>query len=94
MLERGRFDPLTLSKLNSAVSNNYVRNGGDSYKMFKTATNVYDYGPDLADVVAEYMVHTPSISLIWQAALLSSDAPVADTQPPLITECFNAVWKV
>lgn len=37
------------------VSNNYVRNGGDGYKMFRSAANVYDFGPDLADVTAEYM---------------------------------------
>ena len=37
------------------VSNNYVRNGGDGYKMFKDAANAYDFGPDLADVTAEYM---------------------------------------
>ncbi|GLQ34739.1 multifunctional 2',3'-cyclic-nucleotide 2'-phosphodiesterase/5'-nucleotidase/3'-nucleotidase [Amylibacter marinus] len=37
------------------VSNNYVRGGGDGYKMFTTAANAYDFGPDLADVVAEYM---------------------------------------
>ncbi|MDG2378975.1 MAG: 5'-nucleotidase C-terminal domain-containing protein, partial [Tateyamaria sp.] len=37
------------------VSNNYVRNGGDGYKMFRSAANAYDFGPDLADVTAEYM---------------------------------------
>ena len=37
------------------VSNNYVRNGGDGYSMFVDAANAYDYGPDLADVTAEYM---------------------------------------
>jgi len=38
------------------VTNNYVRNGGDGYKMFATeAMNVYDFGPDLADVLAEHM---------------------------------------
>ena len=37
------------------VSNNYVRGGGDGYKMFRDAANAYDYGPDLADVTAEYM---------------------------------------
>ncbi|TYB82370.1 bifunctional metallophosphatase/5'-nucleotidase [Maritimibacter fusiformis] len=37
------------------VSNNFVRNGGDGYKMFVNASNVYDFGPDLADVVAEYL---------------------------------------
>ena len=38
-----------------AVSNNYVRNGGDGYSMFTEAANAYDFGPDLADVLAEYM---------------------------------------
>jgi 5'-nucleotidase / UDP-sugar diphosphatase len=38
-----------------AVSNNYVRNGGDGFEMLTTAANAYDFGPDLADVVAEYM---------------------------------------
>ena len=37
------------------VSNNYVRNGGDGYAMFKDAENAYDFGPDLADVTAEYL---------------------------------------
>jgi 5'-nucleotidase len=32
-----------------------VRNGGDGYKMFKSAANAYDFGPDLADVTAEYI---------------------------------------
>ena len=38
-----------------AVSNNYVRGGGDGYKMFIEAKNAYDFGPDLADVTAEYL---------------------------------------
>ena len=44
-----------LAKMYGAVSNNYVRNGGDGYKMFRDAENAYDYGPDLADVTAEYL---------------------------------------
>jgi 5'-nucleotidase/UDP-sugar diphosphatase len=38
-----------------AVTNNYVRNGGDGYSMFEGAENAYDFGPDLADVTAEYL---------------------------------------
>lgn len=38
------------------VSNNYVRNGGDGYAMFVDAANAYDYGPNLADVTAEYLM--------------------------------------
>ena len=43
------------------VSNNFVRSGGDGYSMFRDdAVNAYDYGPDVADVVAEYLTeHTP-----------------------------------
>ncbi len=37
------------------VSNNFVRSGGDGFKMFSNAKNVYDYGPDLAEVVADYL---------------------------------------
>lgn len=38
------------------MTNNYVRNGGDGYKIFAyDDKNAYDYGPDLADVLAEYL---------------------------------------
>ncbi|WP_298910361.1 bifunctional metallophosphatase/5'-nucleotidase [uncultured Aliiroseovarius sp.] len=37
------------------VSNNFIRNGGDGFGMFRDAQNAYDFGPDLADVTAEYM---------------------------------------
>ncbi|PTE15531.1 bifunctional metallophosphatase/5'-nucleotidase [Pseudogemmobacter blasticus] len=48
----GPIDPAATYKL---VSNNYVRGGGDGFKMFVNAANAYDFGPDLADVTAEYM---------------------------------------
>ncbi len=48
-------EAIDLAKTYGVVSNNYVRNGGDGYKMFRDAQNAYDYGPDLADVTAEYM---------------------------------------
>lgn len=47
--------PIDMGKTYGVVSNNYVRNGGDGYKMFRAAQNAYDYGPDLADVTAEYL---------------------------------------
>ncbi|MEM6409226.1 MAG: 5'-nucleotidase C-terminal domain-containing protein [Pseudomonadota bacterium] len=47
--------PIDMAATYGVVSNNYVRNGGDGYSMFETAANAYDFGPDLADVVAEYM---------------------------------------
>ncbi|MGH1367053.1 MAG: bifunctional metallophosphatase/5'-nucleotidase [Maritimibacter sp.] len=47
--------PLDPAKTYKLVSNNFVRNGGDGYKMFQGAMNAYDFGPDLADVTAEYL---------------------------------------
>ncbi|MBV1865268.1 MAG: 5'-nucleotidase/apyrase family protein [Rhodobacteraceae bacterium] len=47
--------PIDPDKIYGVVSNNYVRGGGDGYKMFLSAMNAYDFGPDLADVMAEYM---------------------------------------
>ncbi|KIN61939.1 putative 5-nucleotidase [Sulfitobacter noctilucicola] len=47
--------PIEMEKTYGVVSNNYVRNGGDGYAMFKTAENAYDFGPDLADVTAEFI---------------------------------------
>ncbi len=55
VMEGGAWVAIDPAKTYGVVSNNYVRNGGDGYKMFKDAENVYDFGPDLADVTAEYM---------------------------------------
>lgn len=47
--------PIDPDAVYGVVSNNFIRNGGDGYAMFKDAMNAYDFGPDLADVAAEYM---------------------------------------
>jgi len=53
--EGGNWGPIDPAKVYTVVSNNFVRNGGDGYKVFTTAQNAYDFGPDLADVTAEYL---------------------------------------
>ncbi|SMX32191.1 bifunctional metallophosphatase/5'-nucleotidase [Actibacterium lipolyticum] len=56
VMEGDSFVAIDPAKTYGVVTNNYVRNGGDGYKMFSTdATNVYDFGPDLADVTAEFL---------------------------------------
>ncbi|MDK3074878.1 bifunctional metallophosphatase/5'-nucleotidase [Sedimentitalea sp. JM2-8] len=50
------FAPIDPSASYTVVTNDFVRNGGDGYKMFTgNDKNAYDYGPDLADVTAEYL---------------------------------------
>jgi 5'-nucleotidase len=48
-------EPIDPEATYGVVSNNYVRGGGDGYAMFETAENAYDFGPDLADVLSEYL---------------------------------------
>ncbi|NBD30428.1 MAG: multifunctional 2',3'-cyclic-nucleotide 2'-phosphodiesterase/5'-nucleotidase/3'-nucleotidase [Alphaproteobacteria bacterium] len=48
-------EPIDMDATYGVVSNNYVRNGGDGYSMFVGAQNAYDFGPDLADVTAEFL---------------------------------------
>lgn len=63
--DSGAWEAIDLGKDYRIVSNNYVRSGGDGFKVFTRARDVYDYGPDLADVVAEYLAsggpYTPVI---------------------------------
>ena len=59
-------EPLDPAKTYGVVSNNYMRSGGDGYAVFaEKGENAYDFGPDLADVVAEYLAanapYTPKV---------------------------------
>jgi 5'-nucleotidase len=57
--------PIDPAATYGAVSNNYVRGGGDGYKMFVDAANAYDFGPDLADVTAEYLAkNSPFVPML------------------------------
>ncbi|MFK0333267.1 5'-nucleotidase C-terminal domain-containing protein [Rhizobium sp. NPDC090275] len=55
------FVPLDDAKTYGVVTNNYMRAGGDGYSIFATAgKNAYDFGPDLADVTADFLAaHSP-----------------------------------
>ncbi len=55
VMEGDQWVQIDREKMYGVVSNNYVRNGGDGYSMFVDAENAYDFGPDLADVTAEFL---------------------------------------
>ncbi|EBA14977.1 probable 5`-nucleotidase protein [Roseobacter sp. SK209-2-6] len=56
VMEGGSWVAVDPAKTYGVVTNNYVRNGGDGYKMFQgDDKEAYDFGPDLADVLAEYL---------------------------------------
>jgi len=50
-------EPIDPEATYGVVSNNYMRGGGDGYSVFETGgMNAYDFGPDLADVVAAFIM--------------------------------------
>jgi 5'-nucleotidase len=54
--------PLDPERMYGAVTNNYLRGGGDGYTMFRDAAEAYDFGPDVADVLADYLAaNTPFV---------------------------------
>ncbi|MCD7110487.1 5'-nucleotidase C-terminal domain-containing protein [Rhizobium sp. DKSPLA3] len=59
--EGDAFTPIDPAKTYGVVSNNYVRGGGDGFKIFATnAKNAYDFGPNLEEAVAAYLgAHNP-----------------------------------
>lgn len=82
------YGPLDPAKTYSLVTNNYMRNGGDGYDVFKAkGENAYDYGPGLETVLADYLAaHQPfkpytdgRITEVAAAAGTTTDATA--TQP-------------
>ena len=57
----GKMQPIDPEATYGVVSNNYVRSGGDGYSVFaENAINAYDFGPNVEDVVSEYLAeHAP-----------------------------------
>lgn len=54
--EGDAFAPLDPAKTYIVAANNYVRTGGDGFKVFATkAINAYDFGPNLEEAVAAYI---------------------------------------
>ncbi|MEL6516986.1 MAG: bifunctional metallophosphatase/5'-nucleotidase [Pseudomonadota bacterium] len=49
------FAPIDPAATYGVVTNDYMRNGGDGYRMFVEGMNAYDFGPGLELVVADYM---------------------------------------
>lgn len=54
--DNGQYKPIDLNATYGIVSNNFMRAGGDGYKVFATkGTDAYDYGPGLEEVVSAYL---------------------------------------
>ncbi|WP_292171814.1 bifunctional UDP-sugar hydrolase/5'-nucleotidase, partial [Mesorhizobium sp.] len=84
VMEGGAWAPINPDKDYMVATNNYVRQGGDGYKVFaEKAKNAYDYGPGLEQVVADYLgahrPYTPKLDgRITEIAATVAAAPAAE----------------
>ncbi len=101
-MEGGAWVPLDDEKVYSVVTNNFMRGGGDGYKLFATnAQNAYDFGPSLEDAVAAYLAannpYTPvidgRITVLASAAAPAEEAPADDAAAKAEEEAKAAAMK-
>ncbi|AGB44393.1 5'-nucleotidase/2',3'-cyclic phosphodiesterase-like hydrolase [Mesorhizobium australicum WSM2073] len=91
VMENGAWTPINPTKDYLVATNNYVRQGGDGYKVFaEKAKNAYDYGPGLEQVVADYLgahrPYTPKLDgRITEIAATTAAAPAAEPAKPAET---------
>lgn len=74
------------AKTYTIATNNFVRTGGDGYKLFADkAQNPYDFGPSLEQVLADYVTahspYTPSLDGRITLAQATTSQPPASTEP-------------
>jgi 5'-nucleotidase len=88
VMDNGNWVPIDPNKDYLVASNNYVRQGGDGYKVFAdNAKNAYDYGPGLEQVVADYLgahkPYTPKLEgRITEVAAGQPAAPAEEAAKP------------
>ncbi|EKF17015.1 5'-nucleotidase C-terminal domain-containing protein [Nitratireductor pacificus] len=62
----------------TVATNNFMRNGGDGYKLFAdNAENAYDYGPGLEQVLADYMAQNIPYKPFTEGRITKVEATVA-----------------
>lgn len=83
VMQGDSFRPLDPGATYGVVSNNYMRAGGDGYKIFSTnAVNAYDYGPGLELVLADYLgQHIPYKPYTDGRITMAAAAPGVDPVP-------------
>ncbi|KXF76444.1 multifunctional 2',3'-cyclic-nucleotide 2'-phosphodiesterase/5'-nucleotidase/3'-nucleotidase [Paramesorhizobium deserti] len=65
------------------VSNNFMRGGGDGYKIFATnAMNAYDYGPSLDQVVADYLANHQPYKPYTDGRIQAAEMMTGGTEAP------------
>lgn len=89
VMDGGKMVALDPAKTYSAVTNNYVRGGGDGYSIFaEKARNAYDFGPSLEDTTAAYLGKNAPYKPFTDGriTIVESAVPAAETKTEPATE--------
>jgi 5'-nucleotidase len=88
VMDGGAWKPIDPEKVYLVATNNFMRAGGDGYKVFATnGQNAYDYGPGLEQVLADYLAarrpYTPATDgrITEIAAAGGPAAPATEAAP-------------
>jgi len=83
----GGWAPIDANAIYTIATNNFMRNGGDGYSIFKeNGQNAYDYGPGLEQVLADYLAannpYKPYTDGRIREASAAVEAPAAGEDRP------------
>lgn len=81
VMQGDSWKPIDTGATYGVVSNNYMRAGGDGYKVFATnGINAYDYGPGLEEVLADYLVRNTPYKPVMDGRIVAA-SPIAVPVP-------------
>ncbi|EJN04588.1 bifunctional metallophosphatase/5'-nucleotidase [Phyllobacterium sp. YR531] len=81
VMQGDSWKPIDTGATYGVVSNNYMRAGGDGYKVFATnGVNAYDYGPGLEEVLADYLQKNNPYKPVMDGRITSA-SPIAVPVP-------------
>ncbi len=77
------YKPIDPAKTYGVVSNNFMRAGGDGYKVFASnGMNAYDYGPGLEQVVADYLAANAPYQPLGDTGRITDVTPMMTEEKP------------
>ena len=92
VMDGGKMVALDPAKTYNVVTNNYVRAGGDGYKIFADkAKNAYDFGPSLEDTTAAYLGKNSPYKPFTDGRIVIVDAAVPASEAEMDTPAGDDV---
>lgn len=74
--------PIDPAKVYGVVTNNFMRTGGDGYALFASnATNAYDFGPPLENVLADFIAAQGGTYTPYTDGRITDASPAAPAEP-------------